>query len=464
MNKGNNRDAIFPLYAYSGPTDGTYRIDGETFSVGKDFRTRTRFAEYRRAGFNILLFQGNDPYCGEEWESSQTKLNLDNANSEGLKAIIFDKRLTDLCFKEKIIGDGQIFADFNELVAFMEDCVKDYRNHPAFYGLQLRDEPPCAFLTSIGYVYRAIKKVIPEAFVQVNLLPMNKSAIKSFPETKDGTVESRYTAYLERFLDETGADYILYDNYPFLNENGHKYIRPDHFAGLITAEKVVKQRNISFYFVAQTCSMNLNGKTKMRKPSEDDMFWQINVLLGFGISQIAYFTYWRKQVNSSCGEFFPDDGSTFISQNGTKNPVYDVMAKLHEKLQKFAPAYFRFSFEKCGTLVKSDCLKEYVPEIVAKMTAIRDISLLSGDGLFVSELKSEDGSFMYSFVNVNDPDESANETVKFGFSVNGDYEKENIFVIDDGKACFSEDNRYELNAGRGIFIILQQKEGKTDLC
>ena len=79
MNKGNNRDAIFPLYAYSGPTDGTYRIDGETFSVGEDFRTRTRFAEYRRAGFNILLFQGNDPYCGEEWESSQTKLNLDNA-------------------------------------------------------------------------------------------------------------------------------------------------------------------------------------------------------------------------------------------------------------------------------------------------------------------------------------------------------------------------------------------------
>lgn len=458
-----NRKELFPLYAYSGPTDGTYEIDGVKYSVGEDFRTCERVAEYRGAGFNILLFQGNDPYLGEEWISSQTKHNLDLAEKEDLSAIIFDKRITDLCFYEQIIGDDAKFKSFNELVEFIGHCVKDYRTHKAFYGLQLRDEPPCKYLQTIGKVYRAIKTIIPDAFVQVNLLPMNKSAINSFPETKDGKLETRYTAYLNSFLDNSGADYVLYDNYPFLDEDGHRYIRPDHIPGLLTAESVVKERGISFYFIAQSCSMNINGKSKMRKPSDSDMYWQINLLLGFGIKQIAYFTYWRKQVNSTKGEFFPDDGSTFISQNGNKNPIYYVMRDVHSRLQKFAPIYNKFSFEKCSVFALDDELTEYVPNIFEKLTAINSLLINKGNGLFVSELKDNDGNLLYLFLNINDPETSKNADIKFSVAFSEKYEEFSAYSIDDDLAKTFNIKDIVLKAGRGVFISADKKDRRVNL-
>jgi hypothetical protein len=138
-----NKALEFGLYGYSPPTDGTYRVDGEIKTTGEDYRTVERYREYKDAGFNILLMQHTSRYEGEDWETSSAKMVMDRAIEAGLnKAIINDKRIWDLCREEDgIIGEGKPFIDETALDTFLSECISVYKTHPAFYGIQLLDEP-----------------------------------------------------------------------------------------------------------------------------------------------------------------------------------------------------------------------------------------------------------------------------------------------------------------------------------
>ena len=71
------KDKVFVLYGYSSGTDGTYFSGTRLFTQNKDFRTAEQYTYYRECGLNTLLLEGNDPYYGETWATSQTKKNMD---------------------------------------------------------------------------------------------------------------------------------------------------------------------------------------------------------------------------------------------------------------------------------------------------------------------------------------------------------------------------------------------------
>ena len=90
------------------------------------------------------------------------------------------------------------------------------------------------------------------------------------------------------FLDETGAQYIQYDQYPFRRAD---VVDVYYILGLQVASKIAKERNVEFYFVTQTYGQTDNI-TNPRMLSQEDLYWLNNMLVGFGIKQISYFTYW----------------------------------------------------------------------------------------------------------------------------------------------------------------------------
>ncbi len=437
---------VFPLYAYSGPTDGTYTVDGMEYDVGTDFRTQERYAEYAAAGLNVLLLQGNDPYRGETWMTSQTKKNMDNAAAAGLQVIVFDQRLHDLCLNKTLVGDQ--FATQDALVSYVRACVKDYSAHGAFYGIQLKDEPRNEYLETMGALYRAIKTVLPEAFVQINLFPMNASANKDnyFGHTKEDTLETNYKQYLNHFLDCTGADYILYDNYPFLNENGEQYVRPDHIAGLVLASSVAKERGVQLYNVAQSCAMDTNGFTKIRVPSEADMQWQVNLLLAFGVKQISYFTYWTKQTNSTSGEFFPD-GAAFVSRDGTVNALHGWMRDIHAHLQAFAADILPLQFDGCMAEAKDD-IASFGQVKNDTLSAVESYHIESGKGAFVTQL-SNGNTVAVCIQNICDPEVDSDDILKMTLTVNFDGVSSKMASIGDNTASVS---------GRTITVVLKPGE------
>ena len=144
--------------------------------------------------------------------------------------------------------------------AYVEECIALYKDHPGFYGLQLGDEPRTRHVASYGEMYRAIKRVLPEKFVQYNLLPMNTDVTDELGEriplldaeednpnwTQLERQFARYEKYLNTYLDALpGIGYLQYDVYPI--EDGK--INKDHIRALQIAAKVCKERNIQLHIV-----------------------------------------------------------------------------------------------------------------------------------------------------------------------------------------------------------------------
>ncbi len=338
-----NKGYEINLYAYSPPPNGVFNFDGMRYDCGIDFRTVENYVTYRDCGFNTMLGQWSARYVGEPWETSEAKAVMDKVAQVGVgKFILLDDRLMKLSHEtSSIIGEGKQFADEKELDGYVAECMKDYVKHPIFYGVQLVDEPYPAKLKALGQTYRAIKRVCPQAFVQSNLNPpVFIFANAMFPY--DGDFSQRYKAYINEFLDETGADYFMADIYPFIANNegsiGRMYIR-----GLQICAEIAAERGVEFKVVMQSMWYRINMADNWRKLERGDMFYQANALMGFGVKEFSYFTYWGKTDNNIKGEYFPD-GQAIMKRNGEKTALYDYVQEVNALLQKLAPVMKDFEY------------------------------------------------------------------------------------------------------------------------
>ncbi len=399
-------DLQFDLYGYSPPTDGTYTVDGELKTTGEDYRTVERYKEYQECGFNILLMQFGGTYNGEDWETCDAKMVMDRAYEAGLKkAIIVDKRIYDLCkIKDGIIGEGKQFVSEAALDEFIASCMQTYQGHPAFYGVQLLDEPRHNQLITIGQLYRSIKRVNAQAFVQCNLLPLCGVAGCNSYFPYEGDWVENWGTYLEKYIEATGADYVMYDSYPICEQWWESNISRTYIRGLQTATRVCKERGVKLYFVAQTFGMTNCGDYYFIMPSEAQIRWQINLLLGFGVKQFSYFTYWTKQANNTQGELF-HDGQAMMTRDGKRTETWYQMQQIHKEMQKLAPIILNFEYVADRYFLKTPFKSHplYIGYIgrgkLEGVTAQTDQEIV-----FVHELEDKkNGHTMYAITNVTDP-------------------------------------------------------------
>ncbi len=405
----------FDFYGYSSPTDGTWTEDGVTMSAGEDFRTVERFKEYKDAGMTIYFPQSAGNFSGGAWEGSDAKMCMDRSLEAGLeKTILTDNRIQTLSSVEGgLIGEGKQFATEADLDRTIEQYMEPYRNHPAFYGVMLRDEPTWKMFESYGQTYKSIKRVCPEAFVQTNLLPMSNSLKESMyepltAEEKEGLTPreqhfATYRKYLTSFLDYSGADHIMYDQYPMGDTSIHSMYIPC----LQIAAEVAKEYGVKLFNVTQTMRMfQTSTNAYTRYIQENDAYWLNNMLVGFGVKQIAYFTYWTKQANTSTVEWFYDNGS-FINRNGTKTELYGIMQQIMKEEQKLAPTVLNFDYVTCNVYRKVPCI--YSASHVDAVIEGKPFQKLSGvtinkEVALVTELYDEDKKlYMYMLQNVVDP-------------------------------------------------------------
>ncbi len=415
-----NQDYKMDLYAYSPPGNGTFHFDGIKYHCGKDFRTVEHYQTYKDCGFNAVLGQTSSQYAGEYWETAQAKADMDRYQKIGIKKfILLDNRIYDLSrTPDGLIGEGKKFANEKELDEYVVDCLSPYREHPIFYGLQLRDEPGYEFFKSIGQVYRSIKRVRPETFVQCNLHPpffIFRS--KMFPG--DGDFWTRYKRYICTFLDETGADYFQYDFYPFISEEATS-IYQMYFRGLRVSAEIAQERDVKFYMVAQSFQYRVNCGPCFRTISREDMFWQINALLGYGVRQFSYFTYWSKSDNNIKGEYFPD-GLAIMTRMGEKTPLYDYVQEVNGHLQRLAPLLKDFEYVSDDYNARWPCISRPMYLMVWENKPLNKVTFFRPDRevVTISELydKNKD-RYLYRVLNCADPyygKESGEQTTEIVF-------------------------------------------------
>lgn len=171
-----------------------------------------------------------------------------------------------------------------------------------------------------------------------------------------GRYPERFKRYLEMFLDETGADYIMMDEYGMYEDVGTG-LYPYFFLTYQIMTQVAKERGVKLMFVAQSFSQSMKGIPQVRKPNKDEIFYQINAFLGFGVKELAYYTYWSGGDVNFNGETRGKD-SSIMGFHGDKTPLYDSVKKANAMIQKLAPVILNFEHQNDTYAVQTICVSK----------------------------------------------------------------------------------------------------------
>ena len=510
-------------YAYASLSNGQWTIDGTNqVQNPTDYRLdENAYATYKDAGFNIVLAQDmiNVDVDAETW-AKEGKVYMDYAYEAGLKAILSDwhfqilskpitigsggtVQVSNETYKPWIIAtdanattglaadylnalsaagltaDTTRFASRDALDNYVRSQLAQYKDHPAFYGVMLADEPSYHNAYCYGEIYQSIKRVMPECYVQYNLLPMeaDAAAIQRYytgvknDKATSAQIEEAYRQYVELFLDAMGTDYIQYDDYPFKSatdgmwfwETTTPYVDTTSLRNIQLVAEIAKERGLAVKVVTQSCVMKKggsNGDVLIRQITENDARWLNNYLMGFGVKQINYFTYWTKHSNSSSGEYFEDNGS-FVNRDGTTTAVYGFMKTIMADNTKFAPTISHFDYN-ASKVVGSDNGSQNNEHISWSSNLTADVSFRFVTGVttnleytLVTELYDKDNyNYMYMVMNTIDPNEGGTQTITVTFDGTFD----TIYVYDQTGARTSvvlTNNTYTvtLTAGQAVYLL-----------
>lgn len=400
----------FDFYGYNSAWDGKYFVNGNAYFMGEDYRSVKRFKEYKNVGFNMALIQHRNTYNGGDWETSDAKLCLDKAYKAGIdRVIISDKRLKDLCEEKLLVGEYGKFKSESEFVAYLKECVAPYRNHPAFYAVQLFDEPAWYKLKEYAKVHKALNQIGINA--QSNLL--NLCAPSMLAEKPTDPIKD-YEDYLNYFAENSGIDYLMTDEYPFRGDNDvSSYTLPTY----LTLVKVCKERGIELRMVFQSFSQEgcvaegnmLEGGLHWRRMTEQDMYWQLNLGMGFGCKEYSFFTYYTKEskrfreTNRSVSDGI--DGAAFINYDGTRSKLYYYTKKIISEIKKFESVLLNYNFNDAYFfLPKGKSASDF--EVTKRVTAKTDCTIkveTKKDPFMVTELISKSGGKLYMVQNIGNP-------------------------------------------------------------
>ncbi len=402
----------FDFYGYNSPTSGLYYVDDEVYTLGEDYRNVKRYKEYKNVGFNILLLQHENSYSGEDFKTSACKKCMDNGYKAGIdKVIVSDTRLKKLCEEGELIGENGRFKTENEFSEYLKACIAPYSDHPAFYGVQLFDEPQISYLYNYSKVYRGLKAVKPDIAIQANLLNLCAPARIAY---NPSGVYKDYENYLKYFLEQSNADYLMTDEYAFRRNNT---ISPYTIPTYQILAKVCREKGMEMRLVMQSFSQEgnvvdngvMDGGVSWRRITEKDMYWQMNLALGFGCKEFSFFTYFTKTHKNFIGKRAVSDGidgAAMVNLDGTRTKLYYSVKKIIKQIKDFEPVIINYDFYKdyyfcsAGKNIK-DYEQTSLIEIINEKCPI---SVDVDDGLIcVCEMRKKDDGKMFMIENVSNP-------------------------------------------------------------
>lgn len=457
--KGINMRKNFDFYGYNSPTSGKFTVNDCEYFYAEDFRTKKRFAEYKNVGFTILLLQHENSYNGEEFIGSACHKCMTEAYKAGIKKIIVsDQRLKDLCVEKNILGLDGKFKDEKELLEYVKDCISAYKDMRGFYGVQLYDEPKWWALKSYGIVCRALKKAMPSIYLQCNLNPLGP--LSFFTGNEKADLYEAYESYLNTFLDETGLDYILYDEYPFRRDY---IIYGLTMRTLQIVSKVCKERGVELRMVLQSFAGTGDGKLLYRRVNERDMYWQTNLALGFGCKEFSFFTYFTKPKLRVENGFTTDaiDGAAMINRDGTRAKLYYDTKKIISEMKAFAHVILPYRFDSAYFIyARGKSQKDFMQTEYAQESEKCPLEMEVSEGLGLVTLLKKENSSLFMVENIgNVRDESmGKEKMRVCIRLPENVKKTKIYSR--GKKMKSKPQSgklsFELPCGQAIFIELKE--------
>lgn len=264
-----------------------------------------------------------------------------------MKAVVYEKRLLALYENGKLKDVEDV--DVDGIVKTVVDDYKDY--YHVITGWEIADEPNTGGFPILEKMVEVLHKYVPQHEVVINLFPNYAS--------NEMLMADSYVDYIERFIDEVHPDFISYDYYPFTGrklqqeldvisstdderERGiraaamRKEDRVEHFLNL----EIIRDQGLKNH-LDQVLIVQLTEHGVYRNLSYEEILWQVNMCLAYGMHRISYFTYWQPM---------PDDFWTWdkamCDREGNKYQHYYDVQRVNREIYDIGKILFETKSEK----------------------------------------------------------------------------------------------------------------------
>lgn len=412
-------DREIDLLGYVNPTNGDYQYENIPLNVGIDFRTVEQFKAYKDAGFNIAFARYDSALpadvTAETWPQSDTKLFCDKAYEAGLrKILITDSYLDGLISYSAgdLIGPNSAdrYASQEEMDADVLARLSIYKDTPGFYGVILRDEPAYSYFENYALVHKSLKRVMPEIYCYNNL-PYRFDYFIDVEEWKaehDGQAPTHYEAYskyLCDFLEMTEAENLSIDVYPFRDE---PHQRRNIFWNAQVLREACDKYGAEFSFTLQSICYTSGEELTCRVVTKNDLWLEMNTMLGFGATSLQYYTYFPHPSSSAD----QSNIGNFVDRYGNKTSVYYDAQKVMTDVRKFDHILLNYDFQGAkihlAESVNTGNISSYIGSESQPFDNSWEHTLLKkvtqdNDALLVTEMKdSANDLYMYMIMNAID--------------------------------------------------------------
>ncbi len=451
---------------YTKQAEGSFEFFGYSSTGGgksKELNSIDDIMGLKRSGLDNLYEQLSglpitipDNYFTDYALYGRHLTDLDRCMEAGIGGILTDNFTNKLCQEKSSILGRDIVLDSSTTVHFNNEAdiynalyarISKIASHPALKKYVICDEPHVTSLLPTSQIYNQAVKVFKDlgrsdVEVNVNLLPISAGytgddarwdGIGNPITGSEGWFKSAgekkaivYKSYLQTWIDLTGADYITFDIYPLNtyvaeadgdNKDNRSGIDKWWYENMFVASDFCKSHGLELHVVTQTCTLVDRSEGQNRRVmSADDMRYLHNILMGFGVNEISYFTYYNRNVSGSSefgdiGSMMIEnwDGDTFLG--ATRTPVWYTAQIAMEEAKEFAPTLFNFDYVSGRILRGSKYTNqgeayEWGEEQAASnfnsFGTCTNVSIDNGYCV-TTALKDSDDKYMTMVANVSDP-------------------------------------------------------------
>ncbi len=230
--------------------------------------------------------------------------DLDRVRDAGLTCLVSDDAIGKLVSSDTS-NDVEIRSAVTALAALI-------RNHPAAFGVNLRDEPSVQQMPILGRLAKELMSALPGTLPYVNLFPNYANRQQLGADT--------YDAYLREYLKTVALPYLSWDNYSLRDGE----MQQSFYDNLEAARKVTLEAKIPFW----NCIL-AQALFRYMEPSDATFNLQVYATMAYGGRGIQFFTY-----------FTPDIGNlrlAAVDQFGNRTATWDSLRRATNQIHALAP-------------------------------------------------------------------------------------------------------------------------------
>lgn len=333
--------------------------------------------EWKDAEFNLgMTFL----YYGDPQTKAEVLKMLDECQANGMQTIVCDYRT----HFNNLIAKGE-----KEFRKDVECAVRDFGSHPATFAFYVGDEPTKAYWEGAKNAVKIVNELSPvPAFI--NFLP--------YWEGDDylsvmGCDSSEYEAKLDAFVKESGLNIVAYDCYACMNTHFKKMGLDMYYKNLAIFTRVARNNDLPCW-----CSSLCMGHWDYRAPTLEDMRWQVNTALAYGITGIQWFAVFDKKRDPNDCEILPLNAPYNDFGERTKT-WYDMRDVNYQTLARFSDVVPNLNWQHSWHYGEVYAETRYWYDGVDD--TLIHFSTTHKDNALISKFKDNDGCLHYFFVNTS---------------------------------------------------------------